>query len=224
MVRVNSEDVFADFVDSFRSHLVNGHPGLDVASMRSLAATKRYRRYVVVPGEYRAAYRLMWGVPADDIASVIGRTPGPLELGVCAYHSVRGDRVNSWTVDLEYLKRDGRLFLAASEKDLVPDEGDGYAVLLVAAIEHGRGRRAFWLNPDEMYDAAGDRWMSVEREVVSVGSVGRLVMSFARQEAGGKSTWNDLMDDVVDDADGNMGYADELAGCAGRRKRSVGRG
>jgi hypothetical protein len=32
------------------------------------------------------------------------------------------------------------------------------------------------------------------------------------------------MDDVVDDADGNMGYADELAGCAGRRKRSVGRG
>lgn len=208
MARFSAESIFDDFIESFRSHLVNGHHGLDVAAMRSLAASKKYRHYVVVPAEYRTAYRLMWGVPAGDIASVIGREPRPMELAVCASHSVRGSRVNSWTVDLRYLGRSGRLFMAAAEKDLVPDEDDGYVVLLAAKIGHGRGRRVFWLNPDEVYDAAGDRWMSVEREVVSVGSVGRVVMSFARQEAGGDRTWNELMDDVVDDADGNMDYAD----------------
>lgn len=198
-VRPGFEDEWEDFSCSLRDHLTGFGDSLDVKAMRVLASSPRHRSVVLVPGRYAVAHRLMWGVPWSDLAAALGSPPGAGGWMRRGSHRVPADRVNSWTVSLESLLRPQRQFVAPADGESVPGPLGGYAVLASAPIG-GRGRRRFWLNPDEVYGATGNLGFAHEREVASVGPVGAVSLSYERQSARGARTWDEIMDGLVERA------------------------
>ncbi len=201
------DELFADFCASFREHVVHG-TGLDLAAMRSLGRSKKYRDFVLVPSEYGYAYRLLWSVPSTYVRAVW--SPRALERrgqGLVS-HEVSPHDVNSWSVDLDSLRRNSRRFISLRDASTKPTSLDVCAVLLVARTHATRGRRRFWLNPDELYDAARADFAE-EREVVSVGSVGRVWMAYRCPPVDRSASWDDLLDGVLADYERDAEAADE---------------
>ena len=213
---------FEAFVASFKWHLVSGRYGVDVGAMRAVAEMPEHRHLVVVPDAYEVAYRLMWNVREKHLAEVLRGAPDVERVGVCAPHKAAADRVSSWTVSLDALMPDARQFITPRKEATVPGPDGGYAVLVAAPIHPWTNddARRFWLNPDEIYEATGEYEAAVEREVVSVGSVGRVWMSYVRAaDHGDDRTWGELMTWLVERA---YGRDEEILACGRRGNGAAG--
>ena len=191
------EESLERFKSSVLDHLAGFGDALDVRAMRALLRSRAHRRLVEVPAEYRTAYRLMWGVPGEELRRVVGPALARRAFDVPGRHRAAPGRVNSWTVSLDSLGSESRTFVQPEEREAVPTDLGGYAVLVSCPIRRGAKRRAFWLNPDEFYRAVGRAEFAHEREVASVGPVGAVAVSYVRQSPGGRKTWDQLMDVLV---------------------------
>lgn len=184
------------FLWSFRRH-VDATGMLDTDAMRRLARTRDHRWLVTVPEHYEVAFRLMWRVPASMLRKVLGVEPQERSSGACVRHRVERYRVCSWTVTPSMLARPDRGFTDPRATAVMPDPDDGYVVLLAREVAQPRGhKRVFWLNPDELYSLAEANF-DYQNEVVSVGSVGRVWMAYARARNDGDESWDDLIEWVV---------------------------
>ena len=187
------EERVSAFLSSFKRHTQGSVSSLDwwttETVMRDMARSKRYRDLVVVPENYKMAYRMLYNVDQETLAGIIGRADVPRSGHSCAPLSGRR-KVVSWTVSAAYLASERRTFTPRGWGESVYEFNKGpFLVVASTPIRH-RGRRVFWFNPDLLYYAAESDY-SEEQEIVSIGAVGSpCVLQW--DSADGDRSWNQI--------------------------------